>query len=258
MLLCLLYKGSLQNKARETVWDLGKECWNMKKWMAFFFGVTCLLFLAGCAGENQDPATPTGYPAGSIEQPQIMYNGQLYFYFATGFDQPLPDGYEFSGRIAAVNNDNVPEADLQGARVEVGQEIYTQAANADTVYVKYKKGYAQFTRKDNHPANKEVLEFLDAKYHSAFRLWGPEGQDLYAFHLYPDHAEWECHILMPENTEDIAEYRKDLAWEVVDDTLIISSADSQEVFCIDIAAETATSATTGKVYQICEMQQPLE
>lgn len=99
----------------------------------------------------------------------------------------------------------------------------------------------------------EVLQFFADKYDMKFTLWGPEGHDLYAFHIYPDHAERECHILMPENTDDVAEYHKDLSWEVVDDELIITG-EWQEIFKIDITAETATSKTTGKVYQIYEMQ----
>ena len=103
----------------------------------------------------------------------------------------------------------------------------------------------------------EVLQFFADKYDMKFTLWGPEGQDLYAFYIYPNHAERECHILMPENTDDVAEYHKNLSWEVMDDKLIITG-EWQETFKIDITVETATSTTTGKVYQIYEMQPPLE
>lgn len=104
----------------------------------------------------------------------------------------------------------------------------------------------------------EVLQYFADKYALRFQLWGPEGNDLYAFRIYPDHAEWECHILMPENTDDVEQYQKDLTWEVVGDELIISSAEGQEAFCIDMAAETATSATTGRVYQIYAMEPPMK
>ena len=103
----------------------------------------------------------------------------------------------------------------------------------------------------------EVLQFFADKYDMKFTLWGPEGQDLYAFYIYPNYAERECQILMPENTDDVAEYHKNLSWEVIDDELIITG-EWQETFKIDITAETATSTTTGKVYQIYEMQPPLE
>ena len=77
----------------------------MKKVIALFLSVICLLPLIGCACQNEDAATPTGYPTGKIQQPQIMYSGQVYFYWATGFEEPLPDGYELAGNIAVVDND---------------------------------------------------------------------------------------------------------------------------------------------------------
>ena len=106
-------------------------------------------------------------------------------------------------------------------------------------------------------APNEVLAFLDEKYGLAFRLWGPEGHDLYVFHIFPDHAERECHILMPANTDDIAEFHEDLAWEIAGNELIITGA-WEESFLVDISANTATSTATGKVYEICEAEPPLE
>ena len=103
----------------------------------------------------------------------------------------------------------------------------------------------------------EVYTFLDETYGMAFRLWGPEGSDLYVFHIYPDHAERECHILMPANTDDIAEFHEDLAWEIAGNELIITG-EWEESFLIDISANTATSTATGKVYEICEAEAPLE
>ena len=99
----------------------------------------------------------------------------------------------------------------------------------------------------------EVFQFFADTYNMKFTLWGPEGHDLYAFYIYPDHAYRECFILMPANTNDVAEYNKNLAWEVVDDELIITG-EWQETFKIDLSAKTATSVATGKVYQIYEMQ----
>ena len=112
-------------------------------------------------------------------------------------------------------------------------------------------------RSNEGPAPNEVLQFLTDNYDLRFTLWGPEGQDLYALHIYPDHAERECHILMPANTDDIEEYFDSLSWEIVDDELIITGQ-WQETFRIDIASKTATSVSTGKVYQIFEMEPSLE
>ena len=59
--------------------------------------------------------------------------------------------------------------------------------------------------------------------------------------------------MMGENSDDVAQFHKDLSWEIVDDELIISGA-WEETFRIDIAAGTATSTSTGKVYTIYEME----
>ena len=105
---------------------------------------------------------------------------------------------------------------------------------------------------ETEPKN-EVIAYLSDKYDMEFRLYCASDQDLYVFYIYPDHAERECHILMPENTDDIAENIKELSWEIVDDELIITGA-YQGTFQIDISAETATDTETGRVYTICEMQ----
>ena len=96
----------------------------MKQLTVWLLALTYVLARVGCARQNEDPTTPTGYPTGKIQQPQIMYNGQIYFYFATGFDEPLPDGYCCAGIVEIVDNENPPASECQGARVEVGQEIY--------------------------------------------------------------------------------------------------------------------------------------
>jgi hypothetical protein len=230
----------------------------MKKLTALFLALACVLALAGCDRQDEAASAPTGYPTGSIQQPQIMYNGRIYYYFATGFDEPLPDGFAFVGGISSVDHDSAPVENLQGARVEPEQAVYASEASADIIYVKYQKGYAKFVVKEEEESSNKVVQFFEDKYSMKFQLWGPEGHDLYAFHIYPDHAEWECHILMQENTDDIEQYQKDLSWKVVGEELIILGAGSQETFRIDIAAETATSTTTGRVYQIYAMEQPQE
>jgi len=137
-----------------------------------------------------------------------------------------------------------------------GNAAETYPMQINTVYAITLKTPA--ARTENGEMQNEVLQFLEDRYDRTFKLWGPEGQDLYAFYIYPDHAEWECHILMPANTDDVAQYRKDLSWEVVGDELIISGTESREVLKMDISAETATSTTTGRVYKIYGMDPPLE
>lgn len=43
--------------------------------------------------------TSTGVESGMIEQPQVMYDGYIYYYNATGRDEKLPEGYEIAGTI---------------------------------------------------------------------------------------------------------------------------------------------------------------
>lgn len=96
---------------------------------------------------NEDPTTPTGHPSGELQQPQIMYDGLIYYYFATGFDELLPAGYECVGEVAEVDNVNIPQNDFHGARVDLMQEIYVLPGIHDTIYVKYDSGYARFSLK---------------------------------------------------------------------------------------------------------------
>lgn len=110
---------------------------------------------------------------------------------------------------------------------------------------------------ENHQSPNEVIEYFSDKYNMEFLLWGPEGHDLYAFYIYPDHAERECQLLMPRATDDVSICHKDLSWSVDGSELIISG-DWEESFKIDISADTATSTTNGKIYKIYEMQPPLE
>ena len=146
----------------------------MKKLIALFLILTCVLGLAACDSNETDYAetaenrtdvssTPTGVPSGEVQQPQIMYTGLVYSYFATGFDEPLPDGYSCAGMVEeVVENGHTPESECQGASVEWGQEIYALPGVHDTIYVKYENGYARFSlKKENEPqeelTNRPVL-----------------------------------------------------------------------------------------------------
>ena len=118
-----------------------------------------------------------------------------------------------------------------------------------------------YPTENNPETQNEVLKYLENKYALHFTLWSATEQDLYAYHVYPDHADYECHILMPENTDDVEQYWNDLEWEIIDDELIIENhfgGEWSEAFKIDISAQTATSTKTGRVYQIYEMESPLE
>ena len=121
----------------------------MKKFIALCLALACVLIFVGCAKDGNEPNQPaeTGYPSGEIQQPQIMYNGQIYLYFATGFGEPLPERFELVGSISTVDNISEPTSDFCGARVNEGQEIYANESIPDTVYLKYENGYAKFSVK---------------------------------------------------------------------------------------------------------------
>lgn len=92
--------------------------------------------------------TPTGYTGNEIEQPQLMYNDNIYYYQATGFDEELPEGYIKAGTIKHVDNENPPSENFNGARVDTGQEIYSSDSDYAIVYVAYGSGYARFSLKE--------------------------------------------------------------------------------------------------------------
>lgn len=135
----------------------------MKKFIAFVLSLSCVLGLPACGNDGTDygeipenkidaSVTPTGFPSEEVQQPQIMYSGQLYYYFATGFDEPLPDGYSCAGIVEVVDNDHIPASECHGARVEQGQEIYALPGIHDTIYIKYENGYARFSlKKETEP-----------------------------------------------------------------------------------------------------------
>ena len=130
----------------------------MKRWLALILTVLCLIAVAGCSRSNEGATAQTGYPSGEVQQPQVMYQGKLYFYFATGFDEPLPDGYEYAGSIETVDNINGAVQDFWGARVDVGQKIYASDDNSAVIYVEYKNGYARFFTADTYAFDGKVLE----------------------------------------------------------------------------------------------------
>lgn len=131
----------------------------MKRLIALLLSLACVLALVGCGINRGDyteiveirkdePTASTGSPSEEAQQPQIMYDGLLYFYFATGFDEPLPDGYECIGNVEVVDNEDTPKYDFHGAQVELGQEIYVLPGIHDTIYVKYEGGYARFSLRE--------------------------------------------------------------------------------------------------------------
>lgn len=101
--------------------------------------------------------TSTGVESGMIEQPQVMYDGYIYYYNATGRDEKLPEGYEIAGTIKKVDSKDYPAENFAAAGVdlEVGQEIYISTAEKNVIYLKYDSGYARFERSPEEVAAEE-------------------------------------------------------------------------------------------------------
>ena len=102
-----------------------------------------IIILSSC---RKSDTNETGFKNGEIEQPQIMYNQQIYCYYATGFDDTLPQNYSKVGEVKAVDNRQKPDEDFKACRLEVGQAVYANTGQdiIDTVYVQYSEGYAKF------------------------------------------------------------------------------------------------------------------
>ena len=126
----------------------------MKKFGAIFAFILCgLLLLTACqsspvAAHGQQASDSTGYPSGEIQQPQVMYRDQTYYYQATGFDEILPSGYAYVGSVSQVDNISAPMENFCGSRLEIGQKIFAAESYPDTVYIQYETGYAKFSVKE--------------------------------------------------------------------------------------------------------------
>lgn len=104
--------------------------------------------------------TSTGVESGMIEQPQVMYDGYIYYYNATGRDEKLPEGYEIAGTIKNVDSKDYPAENFAAAGVdlEAGQEIYISTTEKNVIYLKYDSGYARFERSPEEVAAEEQDE----------------------------------------------------------------------------------------------------
>lgn len=103
------------------------------------------LLLTLCSTACCDTVEPTGYAAGEIDQPQVMYNGQIYYYWATGFNEPLPADYNYVGCVDKINNLVEPIEDFSGCRLSKGQRIYANPDNDSVIYLQYEDGFARFS-----------------------------------------------------------------------------------------------------------------
>ena len=117
----------------------------MKKIKGFLVYILFLCLLVSCNSKSPDNTDPTGYASDEIEQPQIMYSGKIFYYWATGFNEELPDGYVYVGKVESVNNKEEPTKDFSGSCLEIGQKVFANDEKTEIIYVKYENGYACFS-----------------------------------------------------------------------------------------------------------------
>lgn len=96
----------------------------------------------GARGSEEAASTPTGYSSGEVQRITVYYNGTRYWYTAKGFDHPLEDGFEKVGEVGRVDDQEYPEEEFGGTRLDTGQEIYASREDASKIYVKYDSDYA--------------------------------------------------------------------------------------------------------------------
>ena len=119
----------------------------------------------GNVSETNSAETSTGVESGIIEQPQVMYDGHIYYYNATGRDEKLPEGYEIAGTIKRVDSKDYPAENFAAAGVdlEAGQEIYISTTEKNVIYLKYDSGYARFERRQEEATEKAQDETKSAE-----------------------------------------------------------------------------------------------
>ena len=103
----------------------------MKRLIAFFLALVCLLGLVGCSFV--------------VREQQLMYDGEIYYYNEMGFVDELPDDYEQVGTVKQTSDSKKPTEDFHGCRVVVGQNVYAADDHPFEIYLEFESGYAKFT-----------------------------------------------------------------------------------------------------------------
>ena len=133
--------------------------------MLSIMACTACGYSGGNVSETNSAETSTGVESGIIEQPQVMYDGHIYYYNATGRDETLPEGYEIAGTIKRVDSKDYPAENFAAAGVdlEAGQEIYISTTEKNVIYLKYDSGYARFERRPEEATEKAQDETKSAE-----------------------------------------------------------------------------------------------
>jgi len=130
------------------------KCQSKFKFIIACFVLLAILFVVVIIAKNKSQnkkghtENSTGAEEGEIEQPQIMIDGKIFYYFATGFDKKLPENSKFVGEVEKADNTKVPQNNFEGVQVREGQKIYRISDNDSDIYVEYDEDeYAVFSIK---------------------------------------------------------------------------------------------------------------
>ena len=95
----------------------------MKRLAAFFLMLLMISLLWAC---HKEELVPTGYPSGEVQRPFLVYHGTLYVYADELLEHTaLPLNCSEIGRIASVDNKNMPQEDFAASRMDVGTVLYS-------------------------------------------------------------------------------------------------------------------------------------
>ena len=138
----------MNNKLSDVLMSLIEEDKISRKTISLILVVIMILMFPGCSSANNEQLSlqPTG-DGSNIDQPHVFYNNGLYAYYATGFDEDLPDGYQLVGQIKAKDNSVLPAEELASCQVEVGQNVYALKESPENIYIEYDNGCALFSLK---------------------------------------------------------------------------------------------------------------
>lgn len=104
----------------------------MKKSFLLFMLVV-LLLLCACSvpaieAESSESETgvlkPSGYPDGELQKPYLFVEGTRYVYTLTAAFTSLPENVAFVGQVSKIDNIQLPDEELEAARLALGDRIY--------------------------------------------------------------------------------------------------------------------------------------
>ena len=123
-----------------------------------------LLFLAGCAADQEDPQAkyPTGYPSGQVQRSMVFYNGTLYVLRDGGGRDRVMYGLKMkqAAKVESVDNSKLPSEELAAAHLSVGDKIMLlQEDGEEKLFVQMKGSNRVWELEAYEPTPEEIAHF---------------------------------------------------------------------------------------------------